>query len=111
MSLRKLSTPPALCQTKNYEDWTKLIRIWKTACGLDNNKLGPALLLSLEGEAQDAALHISEVDLMKDDGVDKIIQQLDNIFKKNDTVQKFQILDSFQTYKRQSNISIKHYII
>ena len=50
---------------------------------LPKNCQGPALVLSLEGEAQDVVLEFNENDFSKDNGVDFIIIQLDKLFKKN----------------------------
>ena len=36
--------------------------------------------------------------------------KLDKLYKKDDTLFKFQALEAFQTYKRPSNLSIPEYI-
>ncbi len=80
--------PQSLSNCKSYEDWVKLITVWKTLTSLESSKQASALLLSLEGKAQNAALEISTDDLTNDDGVSKIIERLDRIYKKNDLAQK-----------------------
>ena len=59
---------------------------------LPKNCQGPALVLSLEGEAQDVVLELNENDFSKENGIDLIIAQLDKLFKKNSTIAKFQVL-------------------
>ena len=44
-------SPPLL-----YDDWLKLITIWQEFTTLELEKQGPAIVLSLEGEAQDTVL-------------------------------------------------------
>ena len=51
--------PPLLSQCKNYEDWKKLMNIWTKLTTLDKKKQGPALVLALDGKAQEAALELS----------------------------------------------------
>ena len=52
-------------KVKNYQDWLKLIRIWKYFSNLPKERQGPALDLSLEDEALDALdarLELGETD-------------------------------------------------
>ena len=65
----------------------------------------------LEGEAEDKILELEEDDIIAEDGLDNIIKQLDTIFKKNETVEKFNALDNFETYRRPSDISINDFVI
>ena len=49
-----------LFPSKSYEGWLKLFKIWHIFPELPKRRKRPALVLSLEGEAQDAALEIPE---------------------------------------------------
>ena len=80
-------SPPILDVSKNYDDWKKLLKIWQQLTSLDSSKQGPAVVLTLEGEAQQAALEISSEDLSSNTGVNKIIERLDTIYKKDELVQ------------------------
>ena len=105
----RLSSPPLLQDTKSYDDWLKLVDVWQRVTDLD--KQGPAILLSLEGEAQETALQIKTEDLIKDTGVATIIDHLNNLFKKDDIVKKYQALEHFDSYRRPSNVNINQYIV
>ena len=52
-------SPPLLKNTKSYNDWIKLLEIWCQFTSLEPEKQGPAIVLTLEGEAQDAVLELS----------------------------------------------------
>ena len=104
-------SPPRLSQSKSYSDWLKLIEIWKSFTTLTAEKQGPAVLLSLEGEAQNAALELATADIATAGGVDKIIERLNKIYKKDELLQKYNDLEAFQTYKRPVNTSIRNFLI
>ena len=44
-------SPPLLSKSKSYDDWLKLVTIWPQFTTLELEKRGPAIVLSLEGEA------------------------------------------------------------
>ena len=58
MSSSSVKTPPAISQARTYEDRLKFFRIWRMHIELPKKHQDPALVLSLEGEAQEAALEI-----------------------------------------------------
>ena len=57
------NSPPPLTKSKNYEDWTKLIAIWRKLTVLGTDKQGPAVALVLEGDAQQAILELTTAEL------------------------------------------------
>ena len=71
--------PPLLFKRKSYEDWLKLMKTWRMYTDLTKPRQGPALILSLEGKAQDAALEIHEKEIAKDDGIDTILKELERL--------------------------------
>ena len=58
MSSNRCKTPSLLSRSKSFEGWLKLLRIWSMYTELPKSCHGPALVLSLEGEAQDIASEI-----------------------------------------------------
>ena len=82
---KRPKTPPSLSKFKTYEDWLKLIKIWRKFSDWSANQLGPALVLSLEDEALDAVLDIDKSDISEGNGVDfrtfeHIVQERFNCF-------------------------------
>lgn len=104
-------TPPLLCKSRSYDDWVKKVKIWRRITCLLPQDQGGAILMTLEGESEDKALELSEEDITSEEGVEKIIAQLDVLFKKNTTLEKFEALDSFETYRRSSDVSIHEFVI
>ena len=103
-------SPPSLSNSKSYSDWLKLIEVWRKFTSLEPEKQGPAIVLSFEGEAQDAILELNTNDITDKDGVNKIIERLNCLYKKDELTGKYNALESFETYKRNSNTSIRNFL-
>ena len=102
-------SPPSLSNSKSYSDWLKLIEIWRKFTSLEQEKQGPAIVLSPEGEAQDAILELNTNYITDKDGVNKIIERLNCLYKKDELTEKCNALESFETYKRNCNTSIRDF--
>ena len=102
--------PPALSSCKTFDDWCKMVRVWAKFTDLPPEKQVAAMFLSLSGEALDAALELEEEVISCKDGVKSIMPGLDKLYKKDDTLSKFNALESFRTYKQPSTLSIPEYI-
>ena len=76
-------SPPSLSNSKSYSDWLKLIEIWRKCTSLEPEKQGPAIVLSLEDKAQDAILELNTNDIADKDGVNKIIERINRLYKKD----------------------------
>ena len=99
-------SPPSLSNSSSYSDWLKLIEIWRKFTSLEPEKQGPAIVLSLEGEAQDVNHELNTTDITDKDLVNKIIERLNRLYKKDELTEKYNALESFETYKRKSNTLI-----
>ena len=102
--------PPLLSECKNYEDWKKLMIIWKELTTLEKKKQGPALVFALDGKAQDAALELTSEEISSDDGVDKIITRLDKIFAKDKLTEKFDAIEKFESYQRTKENKMRDFL-
>ena len=90
-------SPPLLSKSKSYDDWLKLVEIWRTFTILEPEKQGPAIVLCLEGEAQDAVLELDTNQISLSDGVTIIIDRLNKIYEKDELTQKYNALEAFET--------------
>lgn len=103
-------TPPWLSKSKTYDDWKKKLLIWSDFTTLEKSKHGAAVLLTLEGAAEEAVLEITRETLNSEDSLDKIIERLDLLYLKDSTLEKFQALECFDTYKRNSSTTIQQHL-
>ena len=78
----------------NYSDWKNDIEVW---CMLTEGKVkqGPAVYLSLQGDARDAIRAIPLDNLKEDDAVQKILEELDKVYLKDETTRAFTAIKSF----------------
>ena len=77
---------------------------------MDDKSKASQVFLSLTGEAEDAVLQLEEEEIYSDQGFTKIIEKLDLLYKKDETLQKYQYMEKFEAYKRTSNMSIMQHI-
>ena len=110
MSSGNSKTLPTLLKAKNYQDWLKLIKNWRKFTDLSKERQGPAIVLSLENEALDAVLELEEEQISSENGVDVIINRLDRIYKKDETLENYRALEAFETFKRPNNMKICEYL-
>ena len=80
--------------------------IWRKFTSLEPKKQVPAIVLPLEGKAQDAIHELNTNEITDKDGVSKIIQSLNHLYKKDELTEKYNALESFETYKRNSKTLI-----
>ncbi|CAG2232753.1 unnamed protein product [Mytilus edulis] len=103
--------PPSLTKEKSYQQWKNEVKMWQLVTELDIKKRGLALALSLQGKPREVALEITPEDLNVDEGVDKLIIELDKLFEKDKTDQAYAAYTAFDKYHRESSIKMCDYII
>ena len=103
--------PPLLTSSKTYSDWKKLISIWTELTTLEKKKQGPALVLTLEGKAQEAALELSSEEITAEAGVKAILNRLDKIYEKDKLTEKFNAIEKFESYKRTKENTIREFLV
>ena len=94
----------------NYEEWKNDVEIW---CMLTEGKVkqGPAVYLSLNGDARDAVRAIPNEDLKKADAVDIILAELDKVYLKDATSRSFAAIKAFVLFRRESNQSFAKFLV
>lgn len=102
--------PPLLSKSSLYSDWKKKVNIWSSFTTLEKKKHGAAVLLTLDGSAEEAVLELELEIINSDDGLEKVLEKLDKLYLKDTTLEKFEALDKFDTYKRTSETSIQEHI-
>ena len=106
----RIKTPPALREDIPYESWKKEIQIWQRFTSLEKEKQALAIFLSLEGKARETVLEVEVDDLNKDDGVEKVLAKLDNLFLKDKLQLAYTSYDNFEKFRRPSDMSMADYV-
>ena len=99
-------SPPLLSESKSYDDWLNIVEIWRKFTTLEPEKQVPAIVLSLEGEEQDAVLELDTHQVSHTGRVTIIIDKLNKIYKKDELTQKYNALETFESCKRKTTLSI-----
>ena len=73
-----------------------MIEIWKSFTPLEKDKQGGAVAMTLRGPAQEAVLEIPAEEVNAEDGIDKVIEKLDKLYTKDETLEKFETLEALE---------------
>ena len=105
------ASPPLLSKYETkYKDWKRLVHCWSKICGLPKTEQASALLLSLDGKALDAALQVPENELDQENGIQTLLDRLDKLYVKDELSEEFHALESFESYRRPDNLSIRDFL-
>ena len=77
--------PPALTKDITYATWKKETSIWQLFTSLERKKQGPAIFLSLSGQAREAVSELELDKLNDDNGVKNLLEKLGKLYLKDDT--------------------------
>ena len=115
MSNMKATKVPVMRKGQLYQDWKKELQIWQAA----NEELGVkakvqacVLFESLDGIPRETVLSELDVsDISTDDGVENIINTLDNYFMGNELQNAYNSIDNLFNYKRDKSWSVENFIV
>ena len=88
-SIQTLRTPPILAGQDSYLEWKEDISVWELFTDLVQTKRGPAVYLTLTGNARDCVRDLTPAEIGSADGVKKIIDKLDKVYLKDKDTQTF----------------------
>ena len=87
-----------------------MISVWKSFTPLEKEKQGGAVLMTLEGTAQETVLELTAEEINGTDGIDKVVDKLDKLYMKDATLDKFETLEAFDVFQRKSGSTIQEHI-
>ena len=106
-----IKEPPVLSSEVNYEEYKKELQLWSLVTPLKAKQKGPAVYLSLTGNAKKAVLNLTTEELGEENGLTKIIDKLDLAFLGDENTRTFLAFKSFAEYKRTSGSSITEFLV
>ena len=94
----------------SYVDWKNDLEVW---CMLTEGKVkqGPAVFLSLEGDAREAVRPIPKENLNAKDAVAQILAELDKVYLKDETTRAFNAIKSFVQFRRESSQPFPKFLV
>ena len=108
----KAQGPPSLSTDITYSNWKTELSIWADFTDLANEKKGPAVFLSLKGQARESVRQNVTADQLKTEtGLKHVTECLDKLYLKDETCSAYEAYEEFEKFVKPSNMSISDYII
>ena len=95
----------------DYSSWKADIGIWKLLTDVGDKKTGPLVYLALKGKAREVVRSLKQEEIGGNTGYDKIIEQLDNVYLKDETSRMFCALKNFYDFRREGGMDFSAFII
>ena len=95
----------------SYESWRNELKMWELVTDLKAEKQAFAVILSLKGQAKAIALELDKEKLKAANGIEYLLEQLDPVFKKNETDISYSVYTNFDSLERKIDQNIGDYII
>ena len=102
--------PPQLTNEISYTDWKKEIDFWQIATDIKPEKQGAAIFLSLSGKSREAVLELTKEEIAGANGVTKVTEKLDELWKEDDKKQAFNAYESFEQFQRPHEMGVTDFL-
>ena len=106
------TVPPHFNKTRDdYMKWKRKFEIWQIITDVEEGKQAGLIILRLDDETQDAILGLMKTEEIKAaDGAQKVLEHLDAMFKKDETVTAYEMYEDFAIYTRGEKVSMSDHI-
>ena len=95
----------------NYAQFEREVRLWAHVTSLKKTELGSALALSLTGTARQVATGMTDNEIMAEDGLDKVLAKIKELFDKDTLDSRHQALRDIEACHRREGQNIVDYIL
>ena len=103
--------PPKLEKDTVYSVWKRDVKIWQLGTSVATTKQAARVVLKMSGKVRDFANRISLDELGSARGLDDLLKQLDNYYRKDVTQELFLSIENLENYRRDvENETIAEYI-
>ena len=104
-------SPPSFNRaTDDYTKWKTKFNLWREITDVAVEKRTTLMVLRLDDDTQEAILDLMTTAQMKaNDGADKLIEHLDKMCKKDESVAAYELYEKFESYYRPAELPIKEY--
>lgn len=106
MAISVIKNPPLLDDLENYEQWKEDVLMWKEITDLSANKQALAIHLTLKGQAKEVANQVPTEEKKKENGLEILLNKLDEAFLKEPERRKFMAYQDFEECVRKEGMSI-----
>ena len=71
---------PKLTDKTIYAEWKRRVTVWQVSTSIPKQKQAATLITRMEGKPEQAAIQLDINDYTADDGVKKLVDELDKLF-------------------------------
>ena len=104
--------PPDYDESKTtWREYKKEIEVWSSLTSLPKDKHGPALWMALKGKAKEAVKEMEINDIKDENGLEVMIQKLDDLFKTDDNQAAYLAYRDFENLIRPVEMSFQDFVI
>ena len=111
--MASLKQPPIFYPSRGdcYVDWKSDVEIWGVYTKDEKSRRGPAVYLSLVGDAREAVRSLKVDDLAKDNGLKLLVAELDKVYLKEETTRAFCAVKAFVEFRRESGMNFTKFLV
>ena len=108
-----IKQPPVFDPEENddYTSWKADVEIWQLYTNIAAEKQGPAVYLSLKGQARDAVRGLTAAEIGVAEGVKVITDKLNEVFESDVTTRSYCAFKDFVDYRRSSREKFSQFIV
>ena len=94
----------------SYAKWKRKLGLWLNITDIAKTKLAALIILRLDDDTQDVVLDVlREEDIMSEGGVEKVLDELDNIFQIDPCITAYEDYKEFVSYQRPEYLSVNEF--
>ena len=101
---------PHFSEDADFDQWCFEADMWKLVTDLKPEKQGPMVFLSLSPKIRQACSALSKDELKKDDGLDKFIAKLCELYGVSNEQAPFSAYEKSETFRQSEGMNINDYI-
>ena len=106
-------TPPKFTEDITYEEWKADVLVWDKFTTLAKAKRGAAVYLSFppKSKARECVRSLNLDTIDGDGGLQIVLERLNSVYEEDENQQTFNDFKEFYSFRRQSNMNMKEFII
>ena len=106
-----LNRPPQMEVGDEYNTWRSDIVLWNEVTDVPVEKRAILVKIGLNGKMKRATSKLGKDILVKNDGLDKLLEKLDELFLEDQGIRQFNAYFNIHQYRRSANTSIQDFIV
>ena len=95
---------PVFDEEGDFDGWIRDMELWEVVTDLTKAKQGSVVFLSLNAKVRQACASLTKEELNKDDGLNKLIKKLKDLYGVTEDQAMFTAYEKFETFERPNEM-------